>query len=398
MFPLAKSFCWRPKKEILDERNGMFLRELEDYKIFKIFLFLRNLRWSIMFLICMISGIGFMMLYSAANGHLMPWALPQMLRFLVGFILMIGIAFINLRFWRHMAYLFYGGSFLLLVAVEIIGNIGMGAQRWINLGFFNIQPSELMKIALILALARYFSALKLEEIQRPKFLLLPLFMILMPAILVAKQPDLGTALLLVMIGAGIFFSAGVKVRYFIGLGVGSICCLPLAWCFLKEYQKSRILIFLNPEKDPLKSGYHILQSKIALGSGGFFGKGFQAGTQSHLNFLPEKQTDFIFTMFSEEFGFFWAICLLFLYFLLMIQSLRVGLESRDRFGKFVVLGVLITVFIYVFINTSMVMGLVPVVGVPLPFVSYGGTALLTLLMSFGFLLGVDLQKYRKSVS
>ncbi len=376
----------------------MFLRELENYKIFKAGALLKNLRWSIILLIFIISGIGFMMLYSAANRHMMPWALPQMMRFLVGVILMIGIASINLRFWRHMAYLFYACSFLLLIAVEIIGNIGMGAQRWINLGFFNIQPSELMKIALILVLARYFSAIKPEEIQNPKFLILPLLMILMPAMLVAKQPDLGTALLLVMIGAGILFSAGVKVRYFIALGIAGLCCLPLVWCFLKSYQKSRILIFLNPEKDPLKSGYHILQSKIALGSGGLFGKGFQAGTQSHLNFLPEKQTDFIFTMFSEEFGFFGATSLLGLYFLLMALSLRVGLESRDRFGKFVVLGVLITVFVYVFINTSMVMGLVPVVGVPLPFVSYGGTALLTLLMSFGFLLGVDLQKYRKSSS
>ncbi|MBS0185212.1 MAG: rod shape-determining protein RodA [Proteobacteria bacterium] len=376
----------------------MFLRVLENYTIFKPIFLLKNLRWSIVLLISIISGIGFIMLYSAANGHLMPWALPQMIRFLIGVLLMIGISAINIRFWRHLAYLFYGGSFLLLLAVEIIGNIGMGAQRWINVGFFNIQPSELMKIALILALARYFSALSVEEIQKPKFLLLPLFMILMPAMLVAKQPDLGTALLLIMIGAGILFTAGVKVRYFVGLGFVSLCCLPLAWCFLKSYQKNRILIFLNPEKDPLKSGYHILQSKIALGSGGIFGKGFQAGTQSHLNFLPEKQTDFIFTMFSEEFGFIGAICLLSLYFLLMLLSLKVGLESRDRFGKFIVMGVLITVFVYVFINTSMVMGLVPVVGVPLPFVSYGGTALLTLLMSFGFLLGVDLQKHRKSMT
>lgn len=373
----------------------MFLKDFEDTKIIKGVFLLKNLRWSIIFLIVLISNIGFMMLYSAADGHFIPWALPQMSRFLLGFFLMIAIASIDIRFWNHIAYVFYIASFLLLAAVEGIGAIGMGAQRWINIGFMNIQPSELMKIALILALARYCSRVKFEEIQKIKFLLPPLGMILIPALLVSKQPDLGTALLLIMIGAAILFSAGVKARYFLFLGGIGLSSLPLGWHFLKNYQKDRLLIFLDPERDPLRSGYHILQSKIALGSGGFFGKGFKAGTQSHLNFLPEKQTDFIFTMFAEEFGFFGAMCLLSLYFFLMIQGLRIGLESRDYFGKFVALGVVITLFVYVFINTAMVMGLMPVVGIPLPFVSYGGTSLLTLLMSFGILLGIDLQKHRK---
>lgn len=376
----------------------MFLEDFEEYRIFKLYMLLKHLRWSILVSICIISGIGFMMLYSAAQGHMMPWAFPQIVRFFLGFGLMIGIACVNLRFWRHMAYIFYGISFLLLLAVEGIGAIGMGAQRWISFGILNIQPSELMKIALIFALARYLSDLRSEEILKPRCLLMLLLMILMPALLVAKQPDLGTAILLMMIGMGLLYSAGLKVRYFVVLGAICFCLLPIGWHFLKNYQKERILTFLNPERDPLGSGYHILQSKIALGSGGFLGKGFMEGTQSHLNFLPEKQTDFIFTMFSEEFGFLGALCLLLAYLFLMAQGLRVSLESRDLFGKLVALGVVITLFVYVFINMSMVMGLVPVVGVPLPFVSYGGTALVTLLISFGFLLGVDLQKYRAYAS
>ena len=341
-----------------------------------------------------ISGIGFLTLFSAANGHFMPWAFPQMIRFCCGVILMLSVAYINMQFWRHVAYFFYFFSFLLLIAVEGVGAIGMGAQRWINVGFFNIQPSELMKIALILALGRYLSYLKMEDLQKIKNLLPPLMMIFAPALLVLKQPDLGTAALLVMIGCGMMFGAGVRIRYFLILGGIVTSLLPIGWHVLKTYQKERILTFLNPERDPLGTGYHILQSEIALGSGGFFGKGFLEGSQSHLNFLPEKQTDFIFTMFCEEFGFLGALVLVGLYLLVMFHGLRISIESRDRFGRLVALGVTLTLFIYVFINMSMVMGLVPVVGVPLPFVSYGGTALLTLLVSFGLLFGVDLQKYR----
>ena len=271
----------------------------------------------------------------------------------------------------------------------------MGAQRWISLGPLNIQPSELMKIALILALARYLSRFKTEEIQKKPRLLIPaVIMILLPMAPVLKQPDLGTAVLLGMIGVCLLFVAGVKLRYFLSFGFLGILTLPFGWYCLRPYQQNRILTFLDPERDPLGSGYHILQSKIALGSGGFFGKGFMAGSQSHLNFLPEKQTDFIFTMFSEEFGFFGALCLLCLYLFIMIQGFRISLSARGLFEKFVALGIVVTLFIYVFINMSMVMGLVPVVGIPLPLISYGGTALLTLLISFGLLLGVDLQRYR----
>lgn len=373
----------------------MALLASHDHKISKLYGLLARLRWSVVVVICIISSVGFMMLYSAANGHWLPWALPQIIRFGAGFILMIVIACVDLRVWRHVAYPLYAISFLLLVAVEVVGAIGMGAQRWISLGPLNIQPSELMKIALILALARYLSRFKLEEIQKKPSLLVPaIIMILMPMVPVLKQPDLGTALLLGMIGVCLLFASGVKVRYFISSAILGVLTLPIGWYFLRPYQQNRILTFLDPERDPLGAGYHILQSKIALGSGGFFGKGFMAGSQSHLNFLPEKQTDFIFTMFSEEFGFLGALCLLFLYLFLMIQGVRISLDARGLFEKFVSLGIVVTLFIYVFINMSMVMGLVPVVGIPLPFISYGGTALLTLLISFGLLLGVDLQRYR----
>lgn len=356
-----------------------------------------HLRWSSIFLIALISGVGFIMLYSASGGNWMPWAYPQLVRFSIGMIILISISCIKLQFWRHISYPFYAISFLLLVGVETVGAVGMGAQRWIDLGFISIQPSELMKIALILALARYFSGLNLGEVKRLSFLIPPLLMILAPAALVLRQPDLGTALLLSMIGLSLFFAAGVPFRYFAILGTVTASSFPIGWHFLREYQKNRILTFLEPERDPLGAGYHILQSKIALGSGGFFGKGYMGGTQSHLNFLPEKQTDFIFTMFSEEFGFLGAIILLVLYIALLVQGFSISLENKDTFGKLVALGIVTTLFIYVFINMSMVMGLVPVVGVPLPFVSYGGTALLTLLISFGILLSVDLQRNRKSI-
>lgn len=358
--------------------------------------FFKNLRWSFVFLILLISSIGFAMLYSAANGNWMPWALPQMGRFFVGFVLMMGVAAVDIRSWEHWAYPLYGATFCLLVLVEAAGAIGMGAQRWISLGPISLQPSELMKITLILALARYFNSLQPQMVQKPYYLILPLLLVLLPAILVSKQPDLGTALLLIMIGISIFFLSGVSVWYFIGIGTLTAAALPIGWHFLKQYQKNRILTFLDPERDPLNTGYHILQSKIALGSGGIFGKGFLQGTQSHLNFLPEKQTDFIFTMFTEEFGFMGGSALILLYVILLGICFKISLTTKSYFAKLVGFGVTTTLFVYVFINVAMVMGLVPVVGIPLPLVSYGGTALLTLLLSFGFLLGVDLQQYRKS--
>jgi rod shape determining protein RodA len=262
----------------------------------------------------------------------------------------------------------------------------MGGQRWLNLYIFNLQPSELMKIGLILALARYFHSLSPEETQQTKKLILPLLMIFIPALLVLKQPDLGTAVMLCISGVIIVFLSGVQIWKFFVAGGIVLASLPLLWNKLHAYQQKRILVFLNPELDPSHSGYHVLQSKIALGSGGLLGKGYMQGTQSHLNFLPEKQTDFIFTMFSEEWGMVGATVLIILYAMTVFYGYQIALSSRNRFVSLLSLGVISIFFFYMFINISMVMGLVPVVGVPLPLVSYGGTSMITVLFSFGLML------------
>jgi rod shape determining protein RodA len=286
----------------------------------------------------------------------------------------------------------FGIAFVLLVAVEVRGAIGMGAQRWIDLGLIQLQPSELMKVALILALARYFHGLTIEEVRRPLRLVVPALFILTPAVLVLKQPDLGTALMLLMCGGATFFLAGVRLWKFAVVIAAAGGALPLIWGHMREYQRNRIYTFLDPENDPLGSGYHILQSKIALGSGGLFGKGFLHGTQAHLNFLPEKQTDFIFTMLAEELGLVGGLVLLGLYTLVFVYGFAIALRSRSHFGRLLGLGVTINFFLYVFINTAMVMGLIPVVGVPLPLISYGGTAMLTVMFGFGLLISVYIHR------
>lgn len=333
--------------------------------------------------------VGILMLYSAANGNFAPWASKQSMRFCFGMLLMILVALSDLRHWLHYAYLLYAATFLLLLLVEITGFIGMGAQRWIDLYIFHLQPSELMKIALVMALARYFHHMGTEEMNKPRMLLPPLLLILLPVALVLRQPDLGTAIMLLSLGVSVFFIAGVSYYYFLGgliLGASSV---PVLWHFMHQYQRNRILNFLNPEHDPLNTGYQILQSKIALGSGGIWGKGFLKGTQSHLNFLPAKQTDFIFTMLCEELGMVGGLTLIGLYFILITYGLSVVIRSRHRFGRSLALGMVMTLFLYMFINMSMVMGLAPVVGIPLPFITYGGTSLLTLMVSFGFIFCVD---------
>jgi rod shape determining protein RodA len=277
---------------------------------------------------------------------------------------------------------------LLVLAVDLRGVVGMGAQRWIDLGVLQLQPSEFMKIALVLALARYFSILSVEEIGRPIRLIIPALLILMPAALVMKQPDLGTAMMLVLSGGAMFFLAGVRWWKFAVVLAGAGGAAPVAWRFLRDYQRNRILNFLHPENDPLGAGYHSLQSKIAIGSGGLFGKGFMLGSQAHLDFLPEKQTDFIFTMLAEEFGLVGGVVLLLAYTLVFIYGFAIAFRSRSNFGRLLALGVTINVFLYVFINTAMVMGLIPVVGVPLPLISYGGTAMLTVMFGFGLMMSV----------
>ena len=345
-----------------------------------------QISWSLVFLLMILAAIGFAMLYSAASGEWDPWASRQMIRFSIGLVLMILVAVTDIQVWMRYAYTLYFLVLGLLVAVEVMGEIGMGAQRWINIGFIQVQPSEIMKITLVLSLARYFHGATLEEIARPTRLIVPLLLLGAPVVLVLRQPDLGTAVMLAMTAAVIFFLAGVKAWKFGVIIVAALAALPVAWSFLHVYQKDRILTFLDPKNDPLGTGYHILQSKIALGSGGVFGKGYLHGTQSHLNFLPEKQTDFIFTMLAEEFGMVGGLVILGIYILVIIYGFAIALRVRNQFGRLVALGIIGTFFFYVFINIAMVMGLVPVVGVPLPLISYGGTAMLSLMIGFGFVL------------
>lgn len=349
---------------------------------------LRDINWGLVLLITLIASTGFATLYSAAGGDIDPWADRQMVRFVIGLVIMVTIAVTDIRVWMRLSYAVYAIGVVLLVAVELFGRVGMGAQRWLDLGVFHIQPSEIMKIALILTLARYFHGLSYEEVGRIRWLLIPLAIVLAPVGLVMKQPDLGTAMLLLASSGAVFFFAGVRAWKFIAVIVAGGAALPLAWNFLHDYQKKRVLTFMNPEEDPLGSGYHILQSKIALGSGGFTGKGYMQGTQSHLSFLPEKQTDFIFTMLAEEHGLIGALVLIALYILLIAYGYAISLRSRSQYGRLLAGGITTMLFLYVFINIAMVSGMVPVVGVPLPLVSYGGTAMMTLMVGLGLLINV----------
>ena len=351
-----------------------------------------QINWTLVLLMCLIAGVGFAMLYSAANGDYEPWASRQLARFGIGLALMFAIALVDVRQLLRSAYLIYGVALILLIGVEFLGTSGMGAQRWIDLKLFKIQPSEVMKIALVLALARYFHGMSGEEIRRLPTLIIPLVLVLVPSWLVIRQPDLGTAILLIIASAAIFFLAGVRLWVFGASSALVVATIPLAWNFLHDYQQQRVLTFMNPERDPLGAGYHILQSKIALGSGGLFGKGFLEGTQSHLNFLPEKQTDFIFTMLAEEFGLVGALTLLALYLITLAIGIAISMRSTSQFGRLLGMGIMTTFFLYAFINIAMVTGLIPVVGIPLPLISYGGTAMLTILISFGLLISVNIHR------
>ena len=353
---------------------------------------LRGIQWGLVLLVAAISGIGFAMLYSAANGDYQPWASRQMTRFAIALVPMIAAALIDIRYWYRSAYWIYGLALILVIAVDVRGITGMGAQRWIGLGFMQLQPSEVMKLALVLALARYFNSVSAEDVGRLRYLVVPALMVAFPVVLVLKQPDLGTAMMLAAAGAAIFFLAGMRLWMFAAGAVAAVALAPLAWSLLRDYQKSRLYTFIDPERDPLGAGYHILQSKIALGSGGLFGKGFLQGTQSHLSFLPEKQTDFIFTMIAEEFGLVGGLVLLALYILVIGYAFAIALRSRSQFGRLLGLGIAVNFFLYAFINTAMVMGLIPVVGVPLPLISYGGTAMVTVMLGFGLLMNVGIHR------
>lgn len=358
-----------------------------------------RLNWALLLLVAAIAAVGFLMLFSVAGGSLEPWARPQMLRFAVGFAGLLIVAMIDIRFWKAVSPLVYAGALALVAAVEFVGVTGMGAQRWIALGPIRLQPSEVMKVALVLALAAYYAWLPPEKVSRPFWLLPPLLLILTPMALVLMQPDLGTAILLAAGGAGVMFLAGVSLWYFAAGAAGAAGLVSLVfasrgteWQLLKDYQFRRIETFLDPSQDPLGAGYHITQSTIALGSGGFSGRGFMEGTQSRLNFLPEKHTDFIFTTLAEEFGFIGAGSLLALYALVLVFGFASMASNRDRFGALLTGGLTLTFFLYFAVNVGMVVGLMPVVGVPLPLVSYGGSAMLVLLFAFGLIQSAHIHR------
>lgn len=353
---------------------------------------LRHLNWGLVILLGMLVGVGFLSLYSAGGGNIQPWADKHIIRFFLFLGMMIGIAMIDIRVWYRAAYPLYGIGFLLLIIVELMGHIGMGAQRWIDLGVIQIQPSELMKLAVVLALARMFHSATIDDMRSLRFLILSAVIILAPVGLVLIQPNLGTSVMIVAVGGAMLFMAGAPIWLFlVGIG-GAAAAVPVAYSLLHEYQKRRVDTFLNPESDPLGAGYNIIQSKIALGSGGIEGKGFLKGTQSHLNFLPEKQTDFIFTLWAEEWGLIGGVALLALLGAIFLYGIIIAHKCRHGFGRLLALGLTVNFSLYAFINIAMVMGLIPVVGIPLPLVSYGGTAMMAAMIGFGLILSCSIHR------
>lgn len=355
---------------------------------------IQSLNFVLIFFVIIMACIGFSALYSAA-GNFDPWASKQILRFAVGMVGLFVIAMISTTWWYQLSYPIYIVGFIMLLVVEIMGHTGMGAQRWINLGFIQLQPSEFMKIAVVMALAKYFHHASSEDIKNLRFLFLGSLLVVAPVALVLLQPDLGTSLMIVMGGLAVFFVAGAPIWIFITGGILSLSSLPVAWYFMHDYQKARVMTFINPESDPLGAGYHISQSKIALGSGGMSGKGFMQGTQSRLDFLPEKQTDFIFTLWAEEWGFVGGIFLLMIIAIILWQCTSIAMKCRHVYTRLLAMGLTINFFLYVFINIAMVMGLIPVVGAPLPLVSYGGTSMLAVLTAFGLILSCQVHKNDK---
>jgi rod shape determining protein RodA len=351
-----------------------------------------RINWGLVLVLSAIAGIGVLALYSAAGGRFEPWASRHAMRYGAALSLALVVSLVHPKVWLSLAWPIDIVSMLLLVAVDVAGKIGMGAQRWLVLGPLQIQPSEIAKVAVIMLLARYYHGLSREQAGRLIYTVPPLLIILAPVGLVMVQPDLGTAMMVLMGGAALLFVAGVRLWMFLGAAVAAVGCLPFAWSFMHEYQRKRVLTFLDPDRDPLGAGYHITQSKIAIGSGGPFGKGFLKGTQSALNFLPEKQTDFIFTTYVEEWGMAGACVLLGLFALVVMWGFSIAMRSQHHFGRLLALGVTSMLFLYMFINISMVMGLLPVVGVPLPLVSNGGTAMVTVMFACGLLIGVNVYR------
>jgi rod shape determining protein RodA len=354
---------------------------------------LEQLNWLLISLIIILAFIGFLMLYSAGGGSFRPWLIRQLGFFCIFFPLMLFIAITDIKIWFKAAYFFYAVALTLVIIVDVMGHNAMGATRWFRIGSLTIQPSEIMKVCTVFALARYFYNTEAGNIGKMKFLITPIIFIAIPAIFIFHQPDLGTAAILVLTGISVLFLAGVKMWKFFSVGALILAAIPFAWNFLLyDYQKQRVLTFLNPNNDPLGSGYNIIQSKIAIGSGGLFGKGYLNGTQGQLNFLPEKQTDFIFTMLSEELGFIGSFFTIAVYCAIIALCINIAMNTKHQYGRLLTMGIINIFFIHMFINIGMGMGLIPVVGAPLPFVSYGGTIMASMMIGFGLILNVDFHK------
>jgi len=360
---------------------------------------LSELDWVFVLVLSLIAGAGALMLFSIAGSSWTPWAAAHVARFGLCLLMMIALAMIDIRVWFALAYPIYGLGLLLLVAVEAVGDIRLGAQRWLSIGSFSFQPSEVMKLGIVLALARLYHGVSAERARLSWWLLIPAAMIGVPVLLVAHQPDLGTAMLIALTGGAIVMLAGLSWKIIGTAVVGALAVIPPFVMFgMHDYQRQRVLTFLDPESDPSGSGYHILQSMIALGSGGLLGKGYGLGSQSQLNFLPEKQTDFIFATLAEEFGFVGCVSLLVLYAAAIFMALRTSYLSHSHFGRLAAAGVTATFTLYVLINGAMVMGLAPVVGVPMPMLSYGGTVMLTVMIGFGLVQSVRVHRYAEVTS
>ena len=351
-----------------------------------------SIDFTLFFAILTLGIISFFAMYSTDAGIFAYHTKSHIIRFLVFFSLFIFISFIKLNFWYNSTTLIYLAILILLILVKYFGLSSSGSQRWLNLYFINLQPSELMKIGLILFLSKYYHRISSADVNRVKFLLRPLIALIFPVILVLTQPDLGTAFLIAAGGVIVIWLAGVKMKFFAYLGVIFLSVAPIAISFLKPYQKSRILTFLDPSRDPLGAGYQITQSKIAIGSGGFFGKGFLNGSQSYLDYLPEKHTDFIFTLFSEEFGFFGSCLILALYVLITWRIVHIGNNNRDVFAKLFCFSFATAFFLYVAVNMGMVLGLIPIVGAPLPILSYGGSSMMAMMMGLGIVMSCKIHK------
>ncbi len=356
-----------------------------------------SLPWRVIFLVLAIGGFGLIVLYSAAGGNLRPWASSQGIKFGVFLVMALALSRVDERRWKDIAFPGYALILALLLFVELLGAVSGGSQRWLDLGIIRLQPSELMKLFIVLALARFFDLLPSGEIRRWNAIWLPGLLIGFPATLVMLQPDLGTALMIVAGGVTVMFLAGLPLRLFVAAGAALAAIAPIAYFFvLHDYQRKRVLIFLDPESDPLGAGYHITQSKIAIGSGGIFGKGFLKGTQSHLDYLPEGQTDFVFATMAEEWGLLGGLFVIGAFLLLFRWGMRVATKAPTRFGRLAAAGLTSTIFFYFTINLMMVMGLAPVVGIPLPLVSFGGTAMLTVMICIGMLMSIERSSRRRS--